>query len=255
MAVAQTDMFERLLAEAATNPALLEAANALREKFQLMPGDPKGAQAGFRERKGTHSLSDRAKRLLITFEVSGKSTYEKRYQRPTWPGGVSGVTVGIGYDLGYVTQAMCQADWAMLDESSLEALVRCCGKRSEAAKEQILSLTDVQISWQQASDQFDAFLPYAIGQTENTFRNCELLSDDSFGALLSLVYNRGPSLSPVSARRKEMREIAQLMADKKFIDVPDKIRDMKRLWTQDNERGLVLRRELEATLFEEGLRA
>lgn len=252
-AMAQTNRFDQLLAQAAADPDSLDVANGERERFLAVAGDPKGAQGNFRGSKSTRAISARAKQLLVTFEVSGQALYEKRYKKPTWPGGRSGVTVGIGYDLGYVTEKGLRDDWSMLGAESLAALAQCCGKTGEEAKSLIPLLSKVTVSWQDASKQFDAYLPYAAGQTESTFRNCGLLTDDSFGALVSLIYNRGASLSPTSARRKEMREIGKLMTDKTFTDIPAKIRDMKRLWPKDNERGLILRRETEATLFEQGM--
>src|SRR3981081_336751 len=47
--------------------------------------------------------SERAYELIIDFEVGGRSEYERTYQRPEWPQGESGVTIGVGYDLGYNT--------------------------------------------------------------------------------------------------------------------------------------------------------
>lgn len=48
-------------------------------------------------------ISDEAKLVVIGFEVTGQAYYEKHEARPTWPQGASGVTIGIGYDLGYNT--------------------------------------------------------------------------------------------------------------------------------------------------------
>lgn len=51
-----------------------------------------------------------------------------------------------------------------------------------------------------------------------------------------------------------MREIYQLMRVRTFDQIPAKLREMKRLWLNDpGARGVVLRREAEALLFEEGL--
>ena len=117
------------------------------------------------------------------------------------------------------------------------------------------AVSSVSVSWTQASTQFDNYLPYAVAQTEDTFPNCAALRDDSLGALVSLIYNRGTSLSPISDRRREMREIFALMRAQTFTDIPQEIRDMKRLWPGPNEKGLVARRELEAVLFQDGLNA
>jgi len=84
-------------------------------------------------------------------------------------------------------------------------------------------------------------------------------SDDLVGALVSLVYNRGPSWSVAEAKDKkghytEMRNIRRLMVEQNFQQIPQEIRSMKRLWEGNADmKGLVVRRELEAKLFELGL--
>ena len=53
--------------------------------------------------KTTNMISKKAIELIIKHEVGGRAVYEKRYQKPIWAGGDSGVTIGLGYDVGYVT--------------------------------------------------------------------------------------------------------------------------------------------------------
>jgi hypothetical protein len=60
------------------------------------------------------SISDAAKKLILAFEVSNEKTYAERYQHPIWPGGRSGVTIGIGYDLGYASKDDVQTDWGLI---------------------------------------------------------------------------------------------------------------------------------------------
>ncbi|MER3498445.1 MAG: hypothetical protein C4308_07320 [Chitinophagaceae bacterium] len=50
---------------------------------------------------GSLIISQKSIDQLIAFVISSKELYEKKYQQPTWPGGASGVTIGIGYDCGY----------------------------------------------------------------------------------------------------------------------------------------------------------
>lgn len=63
-------------------------------------------------------LSDRAVDMIIRYETGGKAYYVKKLVRPTWPGGDSGVTIGIGYDLGYYSAAQIRSDWASLPEKT-----------------------------------------------------------------------------------------------------------------------------------------
>ena len=57
-------------------------------------------------------LSDKAYNLILKYEVGGGSAYyNKALKNPCYPGGASGVTIGIGYDLGYNTKAQFTNDW------------------------------------------------------------------------------------------------------------------------------------------------
>src|SRR5262245_51259355 len=44
-------------------------------------------------------------------EVSSRAAYKATYHRPTWPGGESGITIGIGYDLRMQTARQFDTDW------------------------------------------------------------------------------------------------------------------------------------------------
>jgi len=48
-------------------------------------------------------VSKKSLDLIIAFEVSSKTAYNSKYKNPIWPGGESGITIGIGYDIGYST--------------------------------------------------------------------------------------------------------------------------------------------------------
>jgi GH24 family phage-related lysozyme (muramidase) len=72
---------------------------------------------------------------------------------------------------------------------------------------------------------------------------------DCAAALVSLVFNRGASLT--GDRRKEMLRIQELLRVGELDKIPEQFRAMKRLWP--DSRGLRRRRDEEATLFEQGL--
>jgi hypothetical protein len=163
------------------------------------------------------------------------------------------VTVGVGYDLRFANRNFIDRDWPMLSAHDRDLLASVAGLSGTKAKAALPSVRSVVIPWDPAHAQFMAFLPYPTAETEKAFPNCDQLPDDAFGALVSLVYNRGSRISRKSKSRREMFEIQQLMSQGKFADVPGRIRSMKRLWTTRDSRGLVLRREAEAVLFEQGL--
>lgn len=207
----------------------------------------------------TKPISQRAHELLVHFEVSNRRTYENKYTHPLWPGGQSGLTIGIGYDLGYVSAPDFRSDWSRhLPATVLDSLSDACRMTGDTAGLQAAYVQDVDISWDAAAGQFADFLPCAAGQVVHAFPNSTLLHDDSFGALVSLVYNRGTRMRPFSHdptdSRREMREIRDLMAAQRFAEIPPKIRAMTRLWSSNPKaRGLLRRRQAEAGLFEAGL--
>ena len=59
----------------------------------------------------TTPISNRAFDLIVMLEVTSQAAYEHSYSHPTWPQGASGVTIGIGYDVGYVSKSLLWQDW------------------------------------------------------------------------------------------------------------------------------------------------
>ena len=204
------------------------------------------------------AVSDKAVELIMMFEVSSPQEYNLRCRAPSWPQGQSGVTIGVGYDLGYVSPAQFQADWgSRLDAEELARLGAVCGVTGPAAQSHIAGLTGIAVPWAVAEDMFRArTIPEYVARTREALANTSLLSPDSFGALVSLVYNRGAAFTAAGDRSIEMRAIHACMAAEDFAAIPGHFREMKRLWQNDPAlAGLVTRREQEAALFEQGLAA
>ena len=55
--------------------------------------------------------SKRAIDLIVATEVTSQAYYEKKLRKPEWPGGASGVTIAVGYDLGYANEDKIRRDW------------------------------------------------------------------------------------------------------------------------------------------------
>lgn len=200
-------------------------------------------------------ISQEAIDLIVREEVSSEQTYRKRYTRPEWPGVASGVTIGIGYDVGYSTPAKLRADWSgRIPDSMIAALTRACGVTGESARALAKSLrSSVNVPWEAAMSNFeDVVLPRWIATVKNKLPNANKLPPDCLGALVSLAYNRGPSFNNTGDRYREMRAIRALMAAGQFSGIPAQFRSMKRLWP--SVPGLQGRREREAQLFERGLK-
>ena len=94
--------------------------------------------------------------LIVMEEVSSQAAYEARYEHPTWPGGASGVTIGIGYDLGYATAGTIAADWSdKLPAAMVAALESVSGIHGSPASSHAHGLRGVvTVPW-------DATVPFA----------------------------------------------------------------------------------------------
>lgn len=198
-------------------------------------------------------ISEDAAAAILAWEVSSPAVYERTASRPTWPGGASGVTIGIGYDLGMTTEAAARADWGPWFTPEMAA---CCGVSGAKARALLPSVAGAYVSFKAASDVFRAkSIPKALRETLAAFPGSEKLSPDSLGALVSVVFNRGASTvdAPGSDRRREMRQIMLAIQGGHYDLVPDLIRSMKRLWVGQGLDGLLARRDAEAALFARGL--
>jgi len=196
-------------------------------------------------------ISKAAFDLIVAEEVSSQKAYERLYRHTEWPGAASGVTVGIGYDVGYATPARLKADWAgQIPDSMIMALTTACGVTGAAARPLAAKLkSQVDIPWAAALHVFEHVdIPRWTATVRKHLPNTELLSADSLGALVSLAYNRGPSFDKPGDRYREMRAIKSHMGAKAFEKIPAEFRAMRRLWPA--LKGLRDRREREARLFE-----
>ena len=90
-------------------------------------------------RIGGPQISDKALNLILNYEVGGgESYYNKFLYRPTWPGLNSGVTIGVGYDLGYNSLQSFKAAWTgKISTQDIIRLARTLGVKGRSAKELI----------------------------------------------------------------------------------------------------------------------
>lgn len=204
---------------------------------------------------GLPPISRSAVDLIIHYEVTDRRTYELRHARPTWPGASSGVTIGIGYDLGYVTAAAFAADWLCLPSATRERLVAVVGGQGTAARGLVRGLADITVPWDDAMDVLiRRTLPTHARRTLTAFPAAATLPSSCYGALVSLVFNRGPGMS--GDRRREMRDVRDHLASGRMSGVAPAIRAMSRIWVGTSiEAGMRHRREAEADLFEQGIAA
>ena len=201
---------------------------------------------------GRLSLSAASIALIIEFEVGGKDYYNRRLMWPTWSGGDSGVTIGFGYDLGYNTAEQVRADWSEgLPSASVSALCLVCGIKGTAAKEKVKRVATICVPWETAARVFEArTLPRFAMQAADAFPGIEQCHPHVQGALVSLVFNRGPSLK--GKRREEMMAIHNILKDGvqagDYAAIATQLREMKALWRGKGLDGLLRRRDAEAAL-------
>ena len=198
-------------------------------------------------------ISRKAIEMIIQHEVGGRAVYEKRYQKPIWAGGDSGLTIGLGYDIGYVKEAQLFLDWQGLNLNFLNALKRFCGVKGEVVKTMMRGeVLNVIIPYNIAYEVFvKKSIPKYYALTKKIYPQLDELNEDTRGALVSMVYNRGAKIDGDS--RKEMKAIVDLVAKKDYGGIAEQIEQSKRLWEGKGLDGLVIRREAEADLIRESL--
>ena len=187
--------------------------------------------------------------LIVRWEVSGRSRYERALRFPVWPGGASGVTWGIGYDGGHQTRAVILDDWQAHAYSA--RLSTTAGITGKGAKIVLPTYRDIPTDFDYANQilidrslveyERQAYRGFGAGMADLRPKAC--------GALVSLVYNRGIAMSGDS--RREMRTIRDCVPRQDYDCIAGELRGMKRLWRGTvNEKGLSARREAEALLVE-----
>lgn len=206
-------------------------------------------------------LNKKSLDLILEFEVGGGEDYYNKFlKNPTWPGEQSGVTIGVGYDCGYVNKTEFSNDWKDLIQKDFNRLYKTIGAKGVTAKELIRNIKDIIIPWDLALQVFNnktVFKFYNL--TRETFPNFDKLPEDAKGGLVSLVFNRGNSLD--GDRRREMKSIRDIMGKTENYDqqtltfIANQIRNMKRIWIGGSiEKGMSRRRDAEANLIEYSLK-
>ena len=206
-------------------------------------------------------LNQKSLNLILEFEVGGGENYYNKFlKNPAWPGEQSGVTIGVGYDLGYVNKTEFTNDWKDLPQKDFDRLYKVVGIKGIAAKNLIRGLRDISIPWDLSLKVFNnKTVTKFYNLTRQTFPNFDNLPEDAKGGLVSLVFNRGNALE--GDRRREMKLIRDGMKlvsnyDQKALTfIANQIRNMKRIWIGGSiEKGMSRRRDAEAKLIEESLK-
>lgn len=207
-------------------------------------GDPQETVADY-----SLTVSQNGLQMIVRHEISSlKSYYRKFLSHPTWPGGGSGVTIGIGYDLGYNSGTQIRKDWTgKISELDLEKLMVVAGLKGEAAKQVLNGVKSVIVPLESARSVFyGSTLGRYAAAALRVYPGVDGLFPDAQAGLLSLIYNRGTSLR--GAKRSEMAAIKPLVASRDYAGIANQIQAMKRLWEGKGLDGLLKRRDDEVRL-------
>jgi len=192
--------------------------------------------------------------FIIQHEAGGRAYYDKVLQKPTWPGGESGITIGLGYDLGYNSEKQFNLDWGKtLTEANIKTLKTVLGLKGEKAKISLKGeLLNIRIPYNIAYDVFvKCSVPRFYKLALSIYPEMVNLNEDTQGALVSMIFNRGASLNGDS--RKEMRSIVEFVKNKDYEGIAEEVEKSKRLWEHKGLDGLVIRREAEADMIRDSI--
>jgi len=177
---------------------------------------------------------------------------------PYWPKGLSGVTIGVGWDLGHHSRAELRKTWAELGQDRLTGLERAVGLKGQAAETISQRLQTIEIPRDLSMRVLvlslnEYYCPFVI----QLFPGLERLPTEVQVVFVSLVFNRGASMGhePDWRTAKEVDgrwEMRQLRADvegENIFGIYVHLGTMKRLWERSGSRGLRFRRRDEQALI------
>jgi len=227
-------------ADGIIGPGTLTAAENLLSKTHGAPSKPVDH---------VMKITQKGLDLIIDFEIGSKANYNRNLQSPVCPGGASGVTIGIGYDLGYHSVSQIEKDWkGKIDDVDLAELKEVSNLKGKAANLKIPALKHISIPYTAAYEVFlNSVTSNWAKRTAKTFPGINKLPADVQSMLLSLVFNRGWSMK--GSHRTEMRVIKTLIPSGDLEAIADQFSSMKRLWVEKGLPGLLKRRDKEAKII------
>lgn len=186
--------------------------------------------------------------LVVRWEIGSQAQYVRKYQGVICPGGASGPTIGIGFDLGTQTPAEIRAAWGW--HPDIDRLVTASGQVGpEKCKAWRAAHRDIRVSYDDALRVFATHdWPRYMAMAARAYRNGWAdLTLNHQRALGGNGYNRGFSF--LGSRRTEMREVRDTCVPGN--DAPctaGQLRASCRVWDSqpDIRKGLCARRYAEA---------
>lgn len=185
--------------------------------------------------------------LVVRWEVGSPAQYVRKYQGVICPGGGSGPTIGIGYDLGTQTPAEIRAAWGW--HPAIEELVTASGQVGpERCAAWRAGHRGVRVSYDDALRVFATHdWPRYVAMAARAYRNgWEGLTLNHQRGLAGNGYNRGFSF--VGSRKAEMRVVRDTCVPSSLAPcTADQLRASCRVWEgTDLYNGICARRRAEA---------
>lgn len=185
--------------------------------------------------------------LVVRWEVTSQAQYVRKYQGVICPGGASGPTIGIGYDLGTQTPAAIRAAWGW--HPAIEELVTASGQVGpERCAAWRAGHRGVRVSYDDALRVFATHdWPRYVAMAARAYRNgWEGLTLNHQRGLAGNGYNRGFSF--VGSRKAEMRVVRDTCVPSNLAPcTADQLRASCRVWEGTAlYNGLCARRRAEA---------
>lgn len=183
-----------------TTPATL----AVREAIEAITPEPPPPPA-----VKDHGLDQAVVDLIVRWEVGSPKQYVAKYQGVICPGGSSGPTIGIGYDLGTQTAATIRADW--LGHPEADEIATASGQTGPGkCNAWRASHRGIRVTYHEAIANFtQVTLPAYERMAARTYRNgWTEITRWHQGGLLSNGYNRG--FSTLGSRNAEKLHTKQV---------------------------------------------
>ncbi|MEI6654289.1 MAG: hypothetical protein WCP45_05940 [Verrucomicrobiota bacterium] len=180
---------------------------------------------------GDLRISPESRELIIRYETGGMAEYNATLQHPEVPPGASGITIGIGYDLGYNTPNQIAADWSgVLPAPQVARLQSVAGKTGAAARAALVRVKDIRVPWEAALKVYETrTVPRFARDTVRAYPGVLNLPNHMQGVMLSTSFNRGTAFSPYD-RRRELVWSRDDIAAGRIARLPSYQLQMRRLW-------------------------
>jgi hypothetical protein len=180
---------------------------------------------------GGLTISQASQDMILYYETGGQAYYSARLKRPSVPPGASGITIGIGYDLGYNSREQISADWgSFLPAAQVARLQTVAGLKQAGAKAALVRVKDITVPWETAVAVYRLrTVPRFAAMTQQAYPGLTTMHPHVQGVILSTTFNRGAAFSPY-ARRKELVWTRSDVLAGTPTNLPSYQLQMRRLW-------------------------